>query len=88
MIGPHVLSGVSLNQTSVPKYGVKSGKDQWIKSFKLQVWLGNQLLSAGFEQVLSQTENSCIALNYRQFSTNIKIKIIKLIPVLLARAML
>ncbi len=37
------------------------------------VWLRNQLLSAGLEPVLSQTENSCIASNYRQFSKNIKI---------------
>ncbi len=43
----------------------------------------NWLLSAGLELVLSQTEKSCIASNYRQFSTNIKIKIIKLIPVLI-----
>ena len=44
------------------------------------------LLSAGLEPVLSQTEKLCIASNYRQFSTNIKIKIIRLIPVLLAQA--
>ena len=42
------------------------------------VWLRNRLLSAGLEPILSQTEKSCIASNYRQFSTNIKIKIIKL----------
>ncbi len=29
------------------------------------VWLQNQLLSAGLESVLSQTEKSCIASNYR-----------------------
>ena len=40
------------------------------------VWLRNRLLSTGLEPVLSQTEKSCIASNYRQFSTNIKIKII------------
>ena len=34
------------------------------------VWLRN----AGLEPVLSQTEKSCIALNYRQFSTKNKIK--------------
>ncbi len=41
------------------------------------------ILSDGLEPVLSQTEKSCTASNYRQFSTNIKIKAIKLIPVLL-----
>ncbi len=45
-----------------------------------QVLLRNRLLSTGLESVLSQTEKSCIASNYRQFSTNIKIKIIKLKP--------
>ena len=48
------------------------------------VWFRNRLLSAGLEPVLNQTEKSCIASNYRQFSTNIKIKFIKLIPVLSA----
>ncbi len=43
-------------------------------------------LSARLESVLSQTEKSCIASNYRQSFTNIKIKIIKLIPVLLNQA--
>ena len=33
----------------------------------------------------SQTEKSCIASNYRQFSTNIKIKIIKLKLVLILK---
>ncbi len=46
----------------------------------IPVWLRNRLLSAGLEPVLSQTEKACIASNYRQFSTNIKIKIIKLKP--------
>ena len=49
------------------------------------VWFRNRLLSAGLEPVLNQTEKSCIASNYRQFSTNIKIKIIKLIPVLILK---
>ncbi len=48
------------------------------------VWLQNLLLSTGLEPVLSQTEKLCIASNYRQSSTNIKIKIIKLIPFFLA----
>ena len=43
------------------------------------------MLSAGLEPVLSHTEKLCIASNYGQFSTNIKIKILKLIPVLLVR---
>ena len=33
---------------------------------------------AGLESVLSHTETSCIAAYYRQFSKNIKIKIIRL----------
>ena len=49
------------------------------------VWLRNRLLSAGLEPVLSQTEKACIASNYRQFSTNIKIKIIKLKPSFVSR---
>ena len=48
--------------------------------FFIPVWLRNRLLSAGLEPVLSLTEKSCVASNYRQFSTNIKIKIIKLKP--------
>ena len=49
------------------------------------VWLRNRILSAGFEPVLGKTDISCIASNYRQFSTNIniKIKIIELKPVLI-----
>ena len=50
------------------------------------VWLRNRLLSAGLELAPSQTEKSCKATNYRKFSANIKIKIIKLITVLLAQA--
>ena len=46
-----------------------------------QLWLRNRLMSAGLEPVFSHAEKSCIALYYRQFFTNIKIKIIKLIPV-------
>ena len=43
------------------------------------VWLRNRLISAGLEPALSNTEKSCIALYNRQFSTNVKIKIINLI---------
>ena len=50
------------------------------KNNNFPVWLRNRLLSAGLEPVLSKTEKACIASNYRQFSTNIKIKIIKLKP--------
>ena len=50
------------------------------------VWLRNRLISAGLEPVLRLTEKSCIASNYRQFFTNIEIKIIKVIPVLFGRA--
>ncbi len=43
----------------------------------IAIWLQS---AAGLESVLTlgQTEKSCIVSNYRQFSTNIKIKIIKL----------
>ena len=50
------------------------------------VSLQNQFISAGLEPVFRHTEKSCISLYYRQFSTIIRIKIIKSIPVLLARA--
>ena len=40
-----------------------------------------RLMSAGLEPVFSHTEKSCIPSYYRQFSMNIKIKVIKLIPV-------
>ena len=49
-------------------------------------WFPNRLISAGFKPVLGHTEKSCITSYYRQFSTNIKIKIIRLITVLLAWA--
>ena len=39
----------------------------------------------GLEPFLSHTEKSCIAPYYRQFSTIVKIKFIKLIPFFLAR---
>ena len=45
---------------------------------QILVWFRNRLKSAGLEQVLSHTEKSCTALPYRQFSMNIKVKIIKL----------
>ena len=38
------------------------------------LWLRNRLISAGLEPVLSHTEKLCLALYYRQFSTNTKIK--------------
>ena len=52
------------------------------------VWLWKQSISALSGPVLtvSHTEKSCIASYYRQFSTNINIQILELIPVLLARA--
>ena len=42
---------------------------------KKKKWLQNQLLSAGLEPVLGNTEKSCIAVYYREFSTNIKKKL-------------
>ena len=43
--------------------------------------LRNRLISGGLEPVLIHTEKSCMTSYYRQFPTNIKIKIRKLIPV-------
>ncbi len=45
-----------------------------------------RLISGRSEPFLSHTEKSCIVLCYNHFSTNIKIKNIKLIPVLLTQA--
>ncbi len=53
------------------------------EKYYFSVWLRNQLQSDGLEPVLSHKEKSCITSNYRQFSTNIRIR---LIPVLIARA--
>ena len=66
------------------KYIIKQQNTMWnwIKWF--QVWLPNRLISAGQEPVLSHTEKLCISSYYKQFSTNVKIKTIKLIPVLFA----
>ncbi len=50
-------------------------------------FLSNQLISTGLEPVLSHTEKSYIASYYKQFPTHIKIKNIKSISVLLARAL-
>ena len=49
---------------------------------KFPVWPRSRLISAGLEPVLSHTETSCISSYYRQFYTNIRIKILKLKPVL------
>ena len=40
---------------------------------KILVWLHNRLISSGLEPDLSHTGKSCIASDYRQFSTNIEI---------------
>ena len=45
----------------------------------------NRFISAGLEMVPKRAQKLCIASFYRQFSTNIKIKIINLIPFVLAR---
>ena len=47
------------------------------KVISFPVGLPNRLISAGLEPVQSHTEKSYIKSYYRQFSTNIKIKIIK-----------
>ena len=51
------------------------------------VWLRNWIIPAGLDLVLSHAEKSCTATYYRQFFTNIKMKRIKLIPVLLVKAL-
>ena len=53
-----------------------------IKIIFALVWLRNRLITADLEPVLSHTEKACIviATHYRKFSTNDKLKIIKLIP--------
>ena len=50
------------------------------------VWLQNQLKSAELEPVLIHTKKFYIATYYRQFSTSIKIKTIKLKSVFFARS--
>ena len=50
---------------------------------KLGVLLKGNRVILGLEPVLTHTDKSCIASYYRQFSTNIRIKIIKLIHALL-----
>ena len=54
--------------------------------FPFSVWLRNLLISAGLEPVLTSQPywKSCQASYYRQLPTNIKIKILKLSPILLA----
>ena len=68
------------NSTS-PKVPWRTNKSLIIFPVRLR----NRLISTGLEPVLSHTEKSCIASYYTQFSTNIKIKIIRFKPFLLAR---
>ena len=49
-------------------------------TYILPVWLRNRFISAELKPVLCHTEKSCIESYDRQFSTNIKIKIIIVIP--------
>ena len=44
----------------------------WNIIWYFPIWLQNRFISVKLEPVLSHTEKSCIALYYRQFSTNIK----------------
>ena len=55
-----------------------------LKFFPICLW--NRFISGGLEPDLSHTKKLCMASNYSKFSTNIKIIIISLIPVLLAWA--
>ena len=70
---------VSTRSHSCLSFFRSSGKEYLFLIFP--VLLRNRLISAGFETVLFYTKQSCKALYYKQFSTNIKIKIIKSIPV-------
>ncbi len=60
------------------------GEVSFVLIFIFPVWLRNRLISTGLEMVFIYTEKSFIPSYYRQFSTNIKNKIIKLITVFLA----
>ena len=53
-----------------------------LSMLKFPVSLRNRLISTGLEMVLSHTKKSCMASYYRPFLTNVKIKIIKLLPAL------
>ena len=66
-----------LAAASHSKSSSKDGKEQTGKLL-FPVWIRNRLLTA--------VSQPCLASYYRQFSTNIRIKIMILIPVLLARA--
>ena len=52
-----------------------------VASIIFPLGLRNRLISAELKPIISHTEKSCIASYYREFSTNIKIKIIKLMLV-------
>ena len=54
----------------------------WSEIIFFTVWLLNRLISDGLEPALIHTKKLCLVSYYRQFSTNIKIKNIKLVPVL------
>ncbi len=81
--GYYTLPKSSNNKQPPPPSDRKARFDRQIIVFP--VWLRNRLLSAELEKVHSQTKNRCIASKFRQFSTNVKIKLMRLIPALLAR---
>ena len=66
-------------------FGYKVIHFKWLLLFQYGFETDN-IISPGLEPVLSNTEKYCIRSYYRQFFKNIKIKILKLIPVLLACA--
>ena len=66
------------------KTKIMNKKSEFENFIVFPVWLRNRSISAGLEPVLSYTEKSCIE-SYTMFH-EYKIKIINLIPLLLARA--
>ena len=84
------LSKIIFVKKCIARFALSLSLSSWVVIMSIifiPVWLPNRLISAGLEPVLSHTKISCIASNYRQFFTNIKIKTIKLILVLSARAL-
>ena len=81
--GTALIMGMNMDMVMVDIFMTQflemSGKCLIIHIFPIM--LQNQTIFAGLEVVLSSTEKSCITSYYRQLSTKIKMKFIKLIPV-------
>ena len=74
------------NITCYKQFNFSKVFDNLKNQIYFHVWLRKRLISAGLELVHSYIEKSCIATCYRQFSTNIKTKTIRIKTVLLVRA--